>query len=250
MKPDDVLRAAKALHGARKTGIRLDRLPETARPRNAAEALAIQLATVAELGDTVAGWKVATSAEYGVMIGCLLGSRVFKNGAAIAAASMPMLGIEAEIAFRFDRPFPPRDLAYERVEIEAGVTAFPAIEIVDTRFRDYEGTPAIERTADFMSNGGFVAGTARDDWRTFDLAHLEVTLVIDGAERVRRVGGHVAGDPLIPAVALVNTLRASSGIQAGTFVTTGTYTGLERAKAGSVVEVTFRGFGTVACSFN
>ena len=83
----------------------------------------------------------------------------------------------------------------------------------------------------------------------FDLAILEVRLVIDGVEIVRRLGGHVASDPLVPAIALVNTLRTSSGIPAGARATTGTYTGLERAQADSIVEVTFAGFGTVTCGF-
>jgi 2-keto-4-pentenoate hydratase len=249
MDRDAIDRAAKLLDKARRTGNRLDRLPETSRPRNAAEAYAIQLATVTAMGDSVAGWKVAASAEYGLLIGILVRSRVFADGAAIASAGMSMRGVEVEIAFRFDQPLPPRERAYERSEVEAAVTAFPAIEIVDTRYRDYHGMPAIERAADFMSNGGFVAGAARDDWRSFDLAKLEACLTIDGVEIVRRVGGHAAGDPLIPAIALANHLRLSTGIAPGLVTTTGTYTGLEVAGANSVVEGTFAGFGSVTCRF-
>ncbi len=244
-----IIQAAKFLHQAWETGIRLDRLPPTSRPRNAAEAWAIQLAAVSAMGEKVGGWKVAASAEYGLLVGILVGSRIFKDGARIAAAQMPMLGIEAEIAFRFDRPLPAREAAYERAEIEAAVTAFPAIEIVDTRFQDYQGTPVIERAADFMSNGGFVAGPAREDWRSFNLSGLEVRLIIDGVEIVHRVGGHAAGDPLNAAIALANQLRLSTGIPAGTVATTGTYTGLEYATANSVVRATFEGFGSASCEF-
>jgi 2-keto-4-pentenoate hydratase len=250
MEPAAVLQAAKALHLARQTGIRLDRLPESARPHSAADAWAIQLATVKELGEAIAGWKVGLSPDHGVFVGILVGSRIFGNGASIAAAEMPMLGVEAEIAFRFDRALPPREHEYVREEIEDAVTAFPAIEIVDTRFRDYATTPVLERTADFMSNGGFVAGTPRDDWRTFDLARLEVSLTVDGVELVHRVGGNPAGDPLGPAIALVNVLRASTGIPQGTIATTGSYTGLERVKPGSRVEATFAGFGAATCGFH
>ena len=41
---------------------------------------------------------------------------------------------------------------------------------------------------------------------------------------MRRVGGHPAGDPLLPAVELVNAMRLREGVRAGQVVTTGTYT--------------------------
>ena len=241
--------AAELLVHARRSGDLLTRLPESLRPANAAEAYAIELATVALLGDGVAGWKVATLPEFGLVMGVILASRVYAADAAVAAAEMPMCGVEAEIAYRFDRPLPARETPYERAEIEAAVTAFPAIEIVDSRFRSYAATPAIERAADFMSNGGFVQGEPRSDWRSFDLVNVEAALLIDGAEIVREVGGHAAKDPLLPAIDLVNQMRKSSGIAAGQVVTTGSYTGLNYAKPGSRVEAIFAGFGSAAFAF-
>ena len=131
------------------------------------------------------------------------------------------------LGFRFDRPLKPRELAHERVEIEELVTAFPAIEILNSRFRDYHGASVIDPAADFMSNSAFVVGAPREDWRSFDLARLEARLLVDGVELVRTVGGHAAGNALIPAIALANTLRHTTGIPAGHLVTTGTYTGLK-----------------------
>jgi 2-keto-4-pentenoate hydratase len=239
--------AARMLAEAGRSGGLIGRLPPPSRPRNAAEAYAIQLETAARMGDDVAGWKVAESPEYELLIGILLRSRVFADGAAISSAGMAMIGVEAEIAFRFDQAMPPRERAYERAEVEAATTAFVAIEIVDSRFKDYQGTPVIERAADFMSNGAFVSGGVRQDWRSFDLAGLEACLAIDGVEIVRQVGGHASGDPLVPAIALCN--RLSSGIAAGQVVTTGSFTGLQFAKPNSVVSATFAGFGAAHCRF-
>jgi len=249
MDREATTKAARMLAEARRSGGLVDRLPSPSRPQNAAEAYAIQLETVARMGDGMAGWKVAASPEYELLIGILVRSRIFTDGAAISSAGMAMIGVEAEIAFRFDQALPPRERAYERAEVEAAATAFPAIEIVDSRYRDYHGTPVIERAADFMSNGAFVSGTARDDWRSFDLAKLEACLAIDGAEVVRQIGGHAAGDPLDPAIALCNRLRLSSGIAAGQVVTTGTFTGLQFAKPNSVVSAVFAGFGAAHCQF-
>ncbi|MCB1486854.1 MAG: hypothetical protein KDJ88_05275 [Bauldia sp.] len=248
--PAAIVRAARLLATARESGERLDRFAEELRPQNGDEAYAIQRVTLDLMGDQVAGWKVAIAPDVGLMAGILVRSGVFADGATVPSEPLSMFGIEAEIAFRFDETLAPRDEPYERAEIESAVTAFPAIEIVETRFRDYDATPAIERAADFMANGGFIVGAPRDDWRSFDLAALEARVIIDGKEVVRRTGGHAAGDPLVPAIALVNHMRLSDGIAAGMMVTTGTYTGLEFAARGSTVEAIFTGFGSVGCRFS
>jgi len=162
---------------------------------------------------------------------------------------VPLLGVEAEIAFRFERALPPRERDYSYAEVAEAVIAFPAIEVVSSRFRDYAGTPPLERAADFISNGAFVHGPTRADWRSFDLAGIEATLTIDGKEIVRRAGGHVAGDPLLPAVALVNDLRRGPGVAQGKLMTTGTYTGLHYAKPGQKVVASFAGFGSAEVLF-
>ena len=74
-----------------------------------------------------------------------------------------------------------------------------------------------------------------------------MTLTVGGQEVVRRNGGHIAGDPLLPAVALANDLP--TGIKAGQFITTGTYTGMTFAKVGQTATAEFAGFGPVEVSF-
>ena len=239
-----IAQAAALLIDARRTGKLLDALPASCKPATLEDAFAIQDATVAALGETVAGWKVSI-VDGRAVYGAIMASRVFESGARIEAAKMPLLGVEAEIAFRFGRDLPPGRYGY--AEVADAVTAFAAIEIVDSRFRTYPDLPIMDRNADCVSNGGFVRGPAAADWRTLDLANIAVTLTIGGQEFVRRNGGHPAGDPLLPAVALVNALPG--GVKAGQIVTTGTYTGLNFAKPRQTVAVTFTGFGTVEVSF-
>lgn len=249
MDPQATQEAARLFADARASGVLLDRLPEASWPRSAVEAYDIQLATAARMNESVAGWKVALSDDYELLFAALLRSRIFGGGATISARDMQMVGVEAEIAFRFDQPLLPRERAYERAEIEPLVTALPAIEILDSRFRDYHGASVIDRAADFMSNSGFVVGAPRNDWRSIDLSRLEARLLIDGVESVRTVGGHAAGNAVIPAIALANALRHSTGIPAGHVVTTGTYTGLKFIEKNKAVEVQFVGFGDVSCRF-
>jgi 2-keto-4-pentenoate hydratase len=247
MNVEVIKTAADLLARAWRTGERLERLPEPCRPRDAAEAFAVQAAFVDAIGDSLAGWKVAASPEHGLLIGMIVRSRVFADGAAIDTKPFSIRGLEAEIAFRFDRTLPPREHLYTREDVADAVTALPAIEIVDTRFASYEGTPAIERAADFMSNGALVTGAVRADWRDFDPSALEAFVAIDGRDQVRRVGGHPARDPLIPTIALVNQLQRSTGVAAGMIVTAGSFTGMTLAPAHCSVEAGFSGFGATRC---
>jgi len=249
MTPDAIDQAARLLADTRRDGRRLDALPESCRPATIDDAHAIQEATVVRLGEAIAGWKVGATPEGRVARGALLRSRIYATGARVHAAMMPLLGIEAEIAFRFDRDLPARDQGYDYAEVAAVVTALPAIEIVDSRYQGYPNAPLLDRIADFMSNGAFVYGAGQPRWREFDLERIDVGLTIDGLTLVRRAGGHPTNDPLLPAIALVNDLRRGSGIGAGQIVTTGTYTGLQYAKPGQTVAVTFKDFGSVEMEF-
>ena len=248
MKPSAIEAAARALVTARRSRRLLAALPTDTRPQSVAEAHAIQDATVAALGEGVAGWKVSV-VDGEVMRGVLLGSRVLQSPAHLRATDVPMLGIEVEIAFRFERDLPCRDQPYTKDEIAASVTALAAIEVVDSRFQSYADTPVIDRLADFMSNGAFVTGTARPNWRSIDLAALKATLSVNGRTAVEQTGGHAAGDPILPAVALANALRPE-GIAKGQIVTTGTYTGLHMAQPGDRIVGSFEGFGSAELQFD
>ena len=243
--------AARRLIEARRGGGLAERFPPASRPGDAEEADAIQQAVVAGLGERIAGWKVAFSDPYGLLRGALVSSRLFPDGAGIAGSLMPSLGIEAEIAFRCDRDLPPRERAYGSPEIEESVTALVGMEIVDSRFRDAATIPVIERAADFMSNGGFVVGAVRPDWRNFDLAALPASLMVNGEPVVDcRVGGHAARDPILPLIALANVLRKTTGLFEGQVVTTGTYTGVTRCKTGDHVQAVFQDFGEASVRFS
>lgn len=247
MDEANIEEAARLLARARETGERLRSLPPACRPRDASEAYAIELALLDALGETLAGWKVSLTPDHGLLAGLLVASRMYRAGAAVDVSGYFLRGVEIEIAFRFDRPFAPRDAVYARAEIESGVTALAGVEIVDTRFVSYEGTPLLDRAADFLANGAYVVGPARADWRQFDLSQLEAYVTFNGQDQARRIGGHPSRDPLLPAIALVNQLRRSSGIGEGMIVTTGSYAGMLAALRGCSVVAGFTGFGEVEC---
>ena len=234
--------AVKALVAARRNRERIAALPPGSAPATIEQAHAIQDATVVALNDRVAGWKVSVTPD-GVMRGVILDSRLVQSPATLAARDLQPLGIEVEIAFLFDRDLPPRAGEYSAKDVADAVTAVVGIEIVSSRFTDYRTAPLMERTADCMSNGAFIVGTHRPDWRGTDLSKLEAVLRVNGRETVRKTGGHAAGDPLLPAIALVNALRHSTGVRAGQLITTGTFTGLHFAAPGDSITAEFTNFG-------
>jgi 2-keto-4-pentenoate hydratase len=250
MERDALGLAADTIVDLQNRRIRLDCLPPECRPATLAQAHAIQEAAIVKLGEPVAGWKMSVMPDGAVMRGALLPRRVWTSPAHVPASSVPLLGVEAEIAFRLKTGLPPRDAEYDRDEIEQALVALAAIEIVDSRFRSYTDAPPLDRTADFMSNGGFVTGQERPDWRNLDLVTLPVELLVDGKSLVSRTGGHVAGHPVLPAIALINELRKTTGMRAGQILTTGTYTGLNFVQPGQTVTAVFAGFGTVEVTFD
>ena len=244
-----IVEAARLLVAARGSGRKIEGLPKTCQPTTLMEAHAIQDQAVALLGEAVDGWKVGAPLEDGVMRGALLRSRVFESPARIPAAIMPLLGVEPEIAFQFDRDMPPREAAYTRAEVEDAVSAFAGIEIVDSRFLSYPDSPVLDKAADFVSNGGFVRGTRNTEWRGINLTDLLVTVTFDGEVVARVRGGHPTKDPILPALNLVNQLRHDVGVKAGQIMTTGTYAGITYAKPGQVVTAAFENFGSAEVRF-
>ncbi len=141
-----------------------------------------------------------------------------------------LLGVEAEIAFRLDR----------HLEAEE---AFVLIELCETRLADWQGAPALMKLADFQSNGAFVLGSGKKDWRGLDFATQRVELWVNGERRLARTGTHPSGDPAALVPWGVRIASARGGLRAGDVITTGSWIGMAPVAAGDEVEVRFPGIG-------
>ena len=123
-----------------------------------------------------------------------------------------------------------------------------AFELVDSRFRDLksamDSTP-YEFYADHIANGAMVFGTLRKDWQTFDLGKTRVSMKQGGKTIIEKTGGHPTVNPAKPAVVLANLRRGTTGLKAGTFIVTGSFTGFHSVKIGKPVIGEFEGFGTM-----
>jgi len=239
---------AERLAEAWRTSTLVDLPPELV-PRDAAEAYRAQSALVERLVPRlgpIVGWKVgAPSPSAEPNAAPLLADLVQPSRARFGAARLHVRGLEAELAFRFGRDLPPRASAYDEAEIAGAIQSLhPAIELVDSRLRDWQAAPPLARLADTQSNGGFCFGPAIPDWRGVDFLAQKVFLIVDGRAAAEAQGGNAAGHPLRLLVWLADhAARLGRGLKAGDIVTTGSHTPLIFAHSNSTAVADFPGVG-------
>jgi len=252
--------AAELLWKTWQAGTRLDALPSRIRPATVEEGFAVQLAVAEAAGDARFGWKIAATstagqAHIGVdgpLPGTLLASRVRTSPTEFSLRDNVMHVAEAEFAFRLGRALPPRSAPYAREEVLDAVAALHiAVEVPDSRYRDFVHVGAAQLIADNACASWFALGPAAvRDWQLHDLAAHPVVARVNGAVAAEGRGANVLGDPRIALTWLANTLsRLGAGLAAGEVVTTGTCVTPVTVAAGDLFEADFGVFGRAAVRF-
>lgn len=249
MQEKDIHTAAGLLAKARLQGRSFKELPADARPTTFADAAAIQNETAKILGEEIVAYKVAGVDPETVIWGGILASRLLANPAQLPASAVPLLGVEGEIAHRLDVDLEPSHRTLTLEQFDEMTTVVPAIEVVDTRFLSYTDAPAMDRNADFMSNGALVYGDPWPDSKATDFTKLPITLSNSGVVLSETVGGHSVIDSRLPAFAFFRSKHRPDYVPRGTIITTGTYTGLKFVKPGDTVSVAFAGYGSLEITF-
>ncbi len=248
MTPAQVEQAAAALAVAR-AGQAIASLPAGAVPQTEAEAYQVQDAVIKRLGETIGGWKVGISPLGGHFAAPIYASRVHGSPASLPAGGFKIIGIECEIGFRLNRALPARTQPYGRDEVLAVASMHPTIEIVDSRYVDFRSLDRLLVLADNFSNGALVYGAAASGWEGMDLAHPPIAVTADGRHFADCTGLR-AGSPIDLLVAAVNhASNRGGGVAAGTFVTTGTHTGLVMTEPGVKIVADYGKLGRVEVSF-
>ena len=213
-------------------------------PRSAEEAYDVQSAVAAAAG-VIGGWKVGAGSPTAEPTCAPLFAADMRGSPGAWHVQSSDIGIEGELAFRFGRPLPPREAAYGEDEVwDAIDTLHPAIELVRSRFAEPQAMSPWAPLADNLSNYGFCYGAAIRDWQQIDFLRQPVSLIVDGEESVRAVGGNAAGHPRRLLAWLANhCARRGRGLAVGDIVTTGTHTGLVTRPAPAEIVVHFAGVG-------
>jgi len=260
MQPQRVDQAADILWSAWQEMRLLEALPEECRPHSLEEGYAIQDAIGARHGGRAIGWKIAATSAAGQRhIGVTepLGGRLFAqfchpDGALLPAGKLHMRVAEAEFAFRMAKDLPPRGTRYSTEEVMAAVgTLHLAIEVPDSRYRDFATIGAPQLVADDSCACFFVLGDEAAAWRGVDLASHPVVGRKNGMVVETGSGANVLGDPRIALAWLANDRAArADGLKAADIITTGTCVKPMPIAPGDQVVADFGPLGRVRVQFS
>ena len=208
---------------------------------------------VAAAFGTRGGWKIGAAGSEGTpFFAPMIAAWMGENGSLFEGANHRLRGVEAEIAFQMSHDLPPRAEPYSRDEVIAAIgTCHPAIELLESAFVDPMGVARPNMLADLQMHGGFVAGPAVPQWQQIDWSAEPVTLTVDGAVRLEKTGTAPGGPDLVRLLVYLANQGAArtGGLKSGDWITTGSWTGVNWASAGSEVIVHFGHAGRVTMQF-
>ena len=199
------------------------------------------------------GYKIAlTSKAMQTMVGvseplagCVFADRVLANGSAITLSTHNHLGMEFEVAVRFDRALSGDGDSHCADSLHALNPAYaPAYELIDDRHADYSQINAFSVIAENSWNAGVMLG---DFSRQPVAASASTRLMIDGVLAGEGVVGDALGHPLEAVAWLANRLNAQGhDLEAGAFVMTGSSIRTTFPDAGQRYHFEVEGLGSVS----
>jgi 2-oxo-3-hexenedioate decarboxylase len=152
--------------------------------------------------------------------------------------------IEPEIAFHFARGLRGRLSRREVIAACTGVCA--ALEILDSRYRDFKYFSLPDVVADNASSSHFLLA---EEWlhvSGHSLGEVELSMRVDGVERQRARGSAISGDPWLSVVQLCELLDARGGsLPEDSVVLAGAATIAEPLKVGQSVSLQVGAFPKV-----
>lgn len=229
-------------------------------PPDADTAYRIAARVEAELGWPRLGWKIAATRpemQRALRATAPIYGRVYEPFMVASPVTVkfgPLLHPvpECEYMIRLAQDLPPRARPYTDAEVrEAVASVSHGIEVAECRFVPDAAFPPLEAIpADGSGSGTLVLGAPIVDWASRDIAGQQIVLRIDGVERRRGTAGEALGRPMAPLTWLANELsRTGIGLRAGEVVSTGTCTGMVRARAGGEHVADYGPFGEVRVRF-
>ncbi len=180
--------------------------------------------------------------------GHLLDDMIIASGEKCEVRSLLLPRVEPEIAFVLSRELRGPGITRDDV-IAATDYVTPAIEIIDTRIRDWKITLA-DTIADNASSALVVIGKEKTPPKAHDLASVAMTLDKNSATVEQGVGAAVLGHPAEPVAWLANKLAEFGQIvAAGSIVMPGALCRAGEVTAGDLITARFGPLGAVSVRF-
>lgn len=257
---------AEALLNAQSTGQAIDpikqdieRLAKQENKKALDVAYAIQHAVTAQRlqqGSRLVGRKIGLTSktvqtQLGVNepdFGSLLAHMSYGCSEEIDISSWIQPKAEAEIALVLERDLPHEQNTFADI-ISATAYALPAIEIVDSRIRNWE-ISLFDTVADNASSAAFVLGSRPVKLEKLELARCGMIMTCNGEEASVGAGAACLGNPLNAAVWLANMMaRLDTPLRAGDILLTGALGQMVNISSGDALWVEIEGLGQVKTNF-
>jgi 2-oxo-3-hexenedioate decarboxylase/2-keto-4-pentenoate hydratase len=246
----------------------MQELPEDLRPRETADAYALQLRLhehLQRLGmGTITGHKIGCTTpvmqEYLSIphpcAGGVLDATVRHGDGAFRIADFVRVGVECEIAVVLGSDLAHTPGTYDRRTVDGAVAqVMAAIEVVDDRWTDFTQVSAPTLVADDFFGAGCVLGEPVSRWResapTRDLAAVCGRMHVNDEPVGEGMGADILGHPM-EALAWLAKARAEAGapLKAGDFVLLGSMVKTQWLTKGDRVRVELDGLGQVSARFD
>ncbi len=144
--------------------------------------------------------------------------------------------IEPEIAFRTGRELKGKVSRAEA--LDACVAVMAALEVLDSRYKDFKYFSLPDVIADNSSSSHFAVGPEVTDFRAIDLANLRMQMHVNGALLHEAPSHAISGDPVLSIVQLCELLAGhGKSLPAGSIVLAGAATAAHPLSAGDRVKL-------------
>ncbi|MBV5263005.1 2-keto-4-pentenoate hydratase [Pinisolibacter aquiterrae] len=244
---------AQIVDEAARTAVAIPQLTDTLPDLTVDDAYAIQALSVARRrarGERRAGFKMGlTSRAKMIQVGVseviwgrLTDAMRLIEGGDLHRAAYVHPRVEPEIAYILKKPLEGEVTAAEALSALEAIA--PAVEIIDSRYRDFKfALPDV--VADNSSSSGFFVGS----WSSpsTDVTNLGIVMEVDG--RPVQIGSTAAilGNPIRSLVAAARLVaKAGERLEPGDIVLAGGATAAHALVPGMHVKTTFQRLGTVA----
>lgn len=157
--------------------------------------------------------------------------------------------VEPEIAFVLERPLRGPGVTVAEA-VRAVALVLPALEIVDSRIRDWR-ISIVDTIADNASSGGVVLGSRPCRLSEVDVRLAGCVLYRNGQVVGTGAGGAVLGSPINALVWLANTVGPQGvALEPGHVVLPGSVMGAVPVAVGDTVTAIFGGLGSLTACFD
>ena len=181
--------------------------------------------------------------------GHILNNMVFENNSVVSVSNFISPKVEFEIAFILKEDLQGPNITAEHV-LQATEAVVPAIEIIDSRIRDWKFRFE-DTVADNGSSAGAILGDVYSQPTMDELANIEITAMKNGSVFDEGISNAVMENPAKAVAWLANMLAAYDiTLKAGQFILSGAITKAVPFESGDVFEIDYGSYGHMKVTFS